>query len=367
MFKIHLTVQSICTYIYIKMPTNLHALIRYRTLDRCFRDQENIYQWEDLAKACEQEIYDQMAIENELSRRTIMYDIQHMRSGKLGYEAPIEYDRTEGYYYSRPNFSIHQVPLNKSDLGELKTALLILKQFSGNEQITGLEQVLAKMELSLNIQNYESADPIIHFEHSLNEPGQKWVNTLYEHIKDQDSLTIDYQPFGKKSKPIQMSPYLIKEYDNRWFLIGHSVAYDGVITLGLDRIQSIQRSLKPFHQDSGFKAAEWFEDMIGVSKLSDRPKQIIVFRAYGVLVDYLLTKPIHASQKLIKRGKKSARFSVDVIPNYELISTFLSFGDEVEVVKPKGVRKEIMRKGKKLSRRYDNRVRGKREKVKGER
>ncbi len=334
------------------MPTNLHALIRYRTLDRCFRHKEHNYHWRKLAAACEQEIFDQMGIECTLSRRTIMYDIQHMRSGKLGYEAPIDYDREEGYYYSRSNFSIHQVPLNTTDLGELKTALMILKQFSGNEQITGLEHVLNKLELSLNITHFTQDEPIIHFEHSLNEPGQKLVNPLYLFIKSKQSLTINYQPFGKDSKYIHMSPYLIKEYDNRWFLIGHSDDYEGVITLGLDRIKSVQPSIKAYYLDPDFNPQDWFEHIIGVTKLRSRQKQIVHFKAYGIMSDYLLTKPIHTSQQLIRQGKKSSRFSIEVIPNYELISTFLSFGDEVEVLKPLTLRKEIIVKLKRGLKRY---------------
>lgn len=334
------------------MPTNLHALIRYRTLDRCFRDRENNYHWTDLARACEGELHIQMGIETNLSRRTIMYDIQHMRSGKLGYEAPIEYDREEGYYYSRSNFSIHQVPLNTTDLTELKTALMILKQFSGNEQMTGLEQVLNKLELSLNITHSTQDQPIIHFEHSLNEPGQKLVNPIYQFIKLKKSLTIQYQPFGKDAKYIQMSPYLIKEYDNRWFLIGHSDDYEGMITLGLDRIKSAQPSLKTYYLDPDFNPQDWFEHIIGVTKLRSKQKQLVEFKTYGVMSDYLLTKPIHSSQQLLRQDKKSSRFSIEVIPNYELISTFLSFGNEVEVIKPLALREEIMVKLKQGLKRY---------------
>ena len=324
------------------MPTNLHALIRYRTLDRCFRDLEYNYHWQDLAKACEEELYFQMGVDRKLSRRTIMYDIKNMKSGKLGYEAPIEYDRKEGYFYSIPNFSIHQVPLNKSDLDELNTALTILKQFSGNEQITGIEHVLQKLEQRLNLRHRKRNDSVIQFEHSLNEPGQRWVNVLYEHIKANQALTIGYQPFGKELKHIVMSPYLLKEYDNRWFIIGYGEDYDGVITLGLDRIQTIQPSLKTYHIADTFNAKEWFEDIIGVSKHRDRQKTTIEFKVYGVQINYLNTKPIHPSQQVISSEGEVHTFSICVIPNYEVISQFLSFGESVEIISPSYIRDELV-------------------------
>lgn len=80
------------------MPANLHALIRYRTIDRCLRNIDQSWSWEELAESCSQALADQMKIEKDISRRTIMYDINYMRSGKLGYEAPIEYDRKEKSY-----------------------------------------------------------------------------------------------------------------------------------------------------------------------------------------------------------------------------------------------------------------------------
>ena len=75
------------------MPTNLHALVRYRTIDDCLTKRYRRWTWQDLAEACAEKIYEYEGIEAVPSRRTIMYDIQYMRDGKLGYYAPIVYDR----------------------------------------------------------------------------------------------------------------------------------------------------------------------------------------------------------------------------------------------------------------------------------
>ena len=111
------------------MPTNLHALVRYRTIDECLGNRFRRWTWQDLADACAEKIYEYEGLEATPSRRTIMYDLQSMRDGKLGYYAPITYDRnTKSYTYEDPDFSIQKFPLSKDDIFELEYALSILKK-----------------------------------------------------------------------------------------------------------------------------------------------------------------------------------------------------------------------------------------------
>jgi predicted DNA-binding transcriptional regulator YafY len=58
-------------------------------------------------------------------------------------------------------------------------------------------------------------------------------------------------------------------------------------------------------------------------------------------VNYLLTSPIHHSQKLLANNQKLSRFSIQVIPNYELMRELLSYGKELKVISPKSMVKEL--------------------------
>ena len=338
------------------MPTNLHALIRYRTIDKCLRDTDRSWKWQDLAEACRDALLEQTGKGRAPSRRTIMYDIDHMRSGKLGYHAPIEFDHTEGsYYYSDRKFSIDHVPLKAEDMDDLNNALLILKQFSGKENIQGLQEILARLETSLKIRRSgRKIKPIFHFEHSLNTEAHQWLNDIQDAIRSERVLTIGYQPFEREVQYMTISPYALKEYNGRWFLLGHnhSPEINRISHLGLDRIKSIKLSVQEYILDKEFAVDAYLKDIIGISIPDGVEKQQVIFRAFGRQARYIETKPLHSSQMVIDIGKDYTDFQIEVIPNFELEARLLSYGENVEVISPEALRIKLSERVHRLSSRY---------------
>jgi len=100
------------------MATNKNALIRYLTIDKCL--QNNLRKWtlDGLIDACSDALYEYEGKDSYVSKRTIQLDIQNMRSNKLGYNAPIEVYQRKYYKYSKPNYSITDIPLTEIDLVE---------------------------------------------------------------------------------------------------------------------------------------------------------------------------------------------------------------------------------------------------------
>jgi predicted DNA-binding transcriptional regulator YafY len=83
---------------------------------------------------------------------------------------------------------------------------------------------------------------------------------------------------------------------------------------------------------------EYFKDIIGVTRV-DSPKEIIRLQFSEHRFPYIETKPIHASQRIIDHSNKI--IELDVIPNKELVTKILSFGNDVEVLSPQHIRDEI--------------------------
>ncbi len=324
------------------MPTNLHALIRYRTIDECLSKKGRIWTWEELSSACADKIYEYEGIDVLPSRRTIMYDIQHMRSGKLGYHAPIAYDRLrKSYFYEDPDFSIQKFPLNRDDLFELQYALSILKNFQGFENTSGIENIITKLEHTVTLQEPTTKE-IIAFDHSLNEPGQKWLHQLYDFIQNENVLRIRYQPFHL-DKPYEriISPYLLKEYDNRWFLVCWDHDRNSIRNFALDRLLAVQKEPIRYYLDPKFDADVYFKSVIGVTVPQKTKPQKILIRVEATDAKYLLTKPLHPTQLMVKEKDSYSDFSIEVIPNFELESVLLSFGERLTVMKPVSLRRKL--------------------------
>ena len=314
------------------MPTNKHAIIRYRTIDRCLRDIDGQWSWKELAEECQQDILRSTGKDMSISERTIKGDIRAMRSDEvLGYFAPIEYDRKEkSYFYSNPKYALTESPINKSDKELLQGAISLLTQFTGLNEVTGIQDIITKLESSLDRKSH--TDRVIHFDQISESPGKKWLHSLFRATRNKQSLTINYKPFQKKAASRIISPYLLKEYKGRWYLLAQDHRVQANRVYALDRIKDMKDSLAEYrHAENGINT--YFDHVIGVSVLEGKTPETITFEVYGSQIDYLKTKPIHTSQKIIFEEQEKAVFEMTLIINYKLVSELLSYHGNVKVTR----------------------------------
>ncbi len=324
------------------MSTNKHALIRYRVIDKCLRQVDKAWNWKTLAEACAVEIERTTGKVTTLSERTIKGDIQSMRNDDtLGYFAPIEYDRAEkSYYYSDRSYSITEAPLNRSDSEELKAAIGLLRQFTGFQHLTGIENIIQKLEL-LAFESTAKKKKIVHLAQPSVIPGQQWLDPLYLAIQKEIALTMTYKPFNKEASTFTISPLLLKEYDNRWYVYAMSHNRSQLRTYGLERIQELKETLQEYRPTSNFNPDTYFKDILGVTLEPEAEVIQVRFRVDKITADYVRTKPLHTSQSIIKDSDEGTTFSISVIPNFELEKMLLSYGEQIEILKPKDLRKKI--------------------------
>lgn len=115
-----------------KMPTNLNALIRYKTIDTLLQGGAVYYSIDKLQLACSEALAEQRGVYKMVSERTIRDDIRVMRSDILGYNAPIVVK--EGRYtYANPNFSIQNTSVASKKL-LLELGALIRDEFGRIDQ-----------------------------------------------------------------------------------------------------------------------------------------------------------------------------------------------------------------------------------------
>ena len=137
-------------------------------------------------------------------------------------------------------------------------------------------------------------------------------------------------------------PYLLKEYNNRWFLLGVKGAKQNILTIALDRIQAIQtKTSVSYITNQQFSPKTYYKDIIGVTVNEGlRADQVELF-VYNSSAPYVLTKPIHHSQELVERQKKGVIIRLTVKHNFELEREILGFGETMIVLKPKRLRNRI--------------------------
>lgn len=338
------------------MPASKNALIRYKTIDNCLRNRFRKWTLEDLIDACSDALSEYEGRDENVSRRTIQADIQTMRSDKLGYNAPIVVKENKYYTYEDPDYSITHVPLTEQDTAMMADAVGVLKQLCGFSTFAGMEDIIGRLEDYVSAVKHEKK-PVIYFEKNDALTGLQYITPLYEAITAARPIHIRYQSF-KNPRPTEFnfSPYVLKEFRNRWFVFGRKEGKANVMNLALDRIQRIESSPKEveFVPMGKFNPETWFNDVIGVTKDRFMKPHIVRFWASSIHTPYIRTKPFHKSQMVVEVDEEgNGIFQMEVILNNELEKDLLGFGEGIKVLSPKMLVESIGKRIKAAAKYYD--------------
>ncbi|MDN3579574.1 helix-turn-helix transcriptional regulator [Mucilaginibacter flavus] len=318
------------------MPVNRNALIRYRTIDNCLQNRYKKWTLDDLIDACSDALYEFEGIDTGVSRRTVQADIEMMRSNKLGYEAPIVVVDKKYYTYSEKGYSITNSPLNQQDLQVLGEVSALLKQFKGFGHFTDLNEMVSKLEDKIYSQKTHST-PVIDFEKNDNLKGLEWIEVIRKAIVAKKVICVTYQSFkARDASTFCFSGYVLKEYRNRWFVLGKShVRNSPLLTLALDRIKTIEQHEDAYRENTQIDLATYYDDVIGVTKSPGQLSNEVVFWVDSANAPYVITKPLHHTQKILKEQEDGIIFSIRVIMNFELERELLGFGAKMRILGPR--------------------------------
>lgn len=334
------------------MATNKHAIIRYQALDKCFRNIGKRYFMDDLIEACNQAIYEFTGSNEGIKKRQVFEDIKFMESD-AGYS--IELNRhKEGrkvfYRYADTKFSINSQPLNEAEANQLKEALLTLGRFKGLPQFNWIGELTTRLESSFSL--LSNNKDVIQFEQNEYLKGLEFISPIYHAITYQKVIKIEYQGF-RQSEPVRyvFHPQLLKQYNNRWFLIGMVNDHENFTNISLDRIIAINELSEIAFKEANTDFNELFEDVIGVSIPKNENIQKIQIKINKTLAPYIFSKPIHGSQRIIDR--ENLIIEIEVFINYELLSVIMSYGDGLEILRPVELRTQLKEKFENILSKYD--------------
>lgn len=326
------------------MATNKHAIIRYRALDKCFGNFRRQFFIEDLIEVCKNAIYEYTGINNGISRRQIFEDITYMESSE-GWNIPLSRlkDGKRVYYrYDTPGFSIGHQPISPAELEQLKDAVFLLSRLKGMPQFEWIYDLLARFEKTSNAINDKSG--IVCFQENPDLKGLQYFSDIFNAIVNRQVLLIDYRYFSKVLNQIIFHPYYLKQYNNRWFLFGYASAQNDkypITSLALDRMEKISITGDEYIENREIDFFEYFYDIVGVSIPPNATKEKIILKVEGDALNYIETKPLHASQKIIERHTGYSLIELTLIINYEFETQLFTYANEVEIISPAYLRNSI--------------------------
>lgn len=325
------------------MPQNKQALVRMRVIDECLRSRSKKY-WskaELIQRISERDI--------NISERSLDYDLYLMRHcSQLKYNAPIEYLKKEnGYYYTDSNYSINNFPLNEVELNALATAADTFSQYKHVAVFSDFAATVNKVVNLVQQISYErpgKGGNFIDFERAPYSKGNEHLDTLIAAARNKYPIRLSYLKFDDtQPKERTVSPYLLKEYRNRWYLVGLQHEKGDLRKFALDRIYSLMPAEgEYFIKTEDFNPELYFKNTIGIS-LEDSKVENIVLSFTPHDGNYIKTQHLHGSQEILIDDEKELRIKLRVVINYELIATVLSFGKNVKVLAPENLRHEMLK------------------------
>jgi len=324
------------------MSVNKKALTRYVAYDKLFRNRGRKYIWKDLLEAANEALLEEGL--QGIGKTQLYADIQYMQCSE--WKAPIETEtdpsdkRIKYYYYSDSGYSISNQPLSETEMTYLKSAVTVLSRFKGMPQFEWVNEIIPAIESKLGLIKLEKE--VISFDSNIDYEGLVFITPLFNAIVNKRMLRITYQDFRSHVPyEIEFHPYYLKQYNNRLFVLGlNPERSDKIQNLALDRIKEIQESTGEY-LTSDIVWEEYFSDFVGVSKNDTAPIEIRILILDEEQASYIRTKPLHETQKPLRKVEGGFETSIKVIPNYELEKLILSFGERIMVVSPKDFQEKI--------------------------
>lgn len=315
----------------------LPQLIRQQVIDRCLRSPK-LYSVKDMMEKCS------VALEAEgykpvTSKVTILEDLRRIENS---FPEAIIVQRKIGrkiyYEYEDKSFSIYNIPLNDDEMAQLAQTISILSKFEGMPNFDWVDDLIEHFKSSLNIPS--TRETIVAFDENFDLKGRNWFAKLFSAIASQQALEIKYKPFGKAHINYLFHPYLLKQYNNRWFLFGCVEGYSSITNLPLDRIEEISPATIAYRPNTEIDFQEYFDDMVGVSRRGNEISTVLI-KVANNLYPYIETKPLHGTQRVVSREDDCTVIQIEVIINRELKQLLLSYGSDITVMSPESLRAEI--------------------------
>ena len=336
------------------MPLDRNKLLRFQALDRCLRDTSRLYNVSDLLDCCNREMhrYDYP----EVKKRTIQKDLHDIKEKPFNVEFDDELFKRHYYRYADTTQSLCVLKLVDSSRDTLLEAIGSLREKCNDpdEQNPQWQWMLQTLQSLAGNQPLKIDTPYVSFDNNAAFSGNVHFSTLLSHISNHQPIIIRYKPYTKPHpEEVKIHPYFLKQYNSRWFLIARVDDVDETITFALDRIIDI-RIWKHAFKPSDVDFNRYYEDVTGVTVMNDEPVSKIVLKVTAQRYPYIQTKPFSEKQKIETYDDDSYVISFPMRINKEFTASILSFGSDIEVLKPLRLRKEIADIIRDACRKYEN-------------
>lgn len=245
-------------------------------------------------------------------------------------------------YYLLNLFSLDDNAFDEEEISILEQCIDILSNTNGFHIANDLREVLLKSKF-LKYRLEKQGRHYVSFENHTIAQGTLHLDNLYNAIISKSCMKINYTPNSTNiAEEYIVSPYYLKEYRNRWYLLALKNCDNFLMNFALDRINAIKLADDSEFIDTELDFEKMYENTIGVTiPMYDTVKEIIL-EIDRKSASYIKSKPFLKNQEIISENENgSIIVKLNAYINYELKQNILTYGDAIKVLKPENLAKEI--------------------------
>lgn len=184
--------------------------------------------------------------------------------------------------------------------------------------------------------------------------AREHLSLFIDAIKHSRRVTFTYHPFSRStpSPGVEIEPYLLKLFRQRWYVAGRNVAENRIKTYALDRISAPEVVSVNFVMAPGFEPQEYFTHSFGIVVEQSAPRRVAIW-ADMRQAKYLRALPLHSSQSEMVHDRYSI-FYYNLQLTQDLVRELISLGPGIKVMSPPELRTMVTTTLKDTLRQYDD-------------
>lgn len=184
--------------------------------------------------------------------------------------------------------------------------------------------------------------------------GQEYLEPILEAMKKNRFIHITYYNYWREdTREHYVMPLCVKLFRQRWYMIGRKWPSGSDLVYCLDRIRDFRLSSHIFEYPTDFSPQEYFEGCIGVITGDGCDIQKVRLKVSSGQANYFRDLPLHESQEETEQTEDYSIFEYQLRPTFDFQQEILWNGEDVEVIEPIWLRKEIAGKIKRMWNKYN--------------
>lgn len=244
------------------------------------------------------------------SKRTLQRDIKEIRNL---FGVDIEYSKTNKGYF-----------ISQSEVENMN-----------------FQRMMEAFDMFNSLNLAQDLTPFIHLE-KCRPQGTENLYGLLHAIKNRVQIKFTYEKFWDEEISQRIvEPYALKEFKNRWYIMARDNKDDKIKSFALDRLTNLKITNRKYKLSESYNIEESFRYCFGIISPDDMEPQEIILSFDPIQGKYIKTLPLHDTQEILIDSDEELQIKLKLCVTHDLIMELLSFGDNMKVLQPKSLIKEI--------------------------